>query len=239
MKSINKALVGTVILAALGALPQAALAGPPLICHALLIGQAKSLPWVGEGWKLAWKGNYDVSRLLYDTVSLLRPDMPVIVRMETLRRATLYAQNDPTVAKRLLFELRSKALNSDAQGRPDALAWFDYGYLVECYRQTAWMPGSHGEGSNASALAANFDGYAAVEKAISLRGRADDEPQMEFAAALIGLEGDKPGQHAHAQRAADAASKGQDCLLAENLYKVPFLGKENVAVALMKTTARN
>lgn len=235
----HKALFGVAILVAFGALPQTALAGPPLICHGILIGQAKSLPWVGDGWKLSGKGNYDTRRLVDDTLSLLGSDMPVIVRMETLRRATLYAQNDPAVAKRLLFTLRSRALDSDAQGRPDALAWFDYGYLAECYKQTAWMPGSHGEGSNASALAANFDGYAAVEKAISLRGRADDEPQMEFAAALIGLESDKPGQHAHAQKAADAVSKGHDCLLGENMYKVPFLGKENVAAALMKTTTMN
>jgi hypothetical protein len=235
----HKALFGVAILAVFGALPQAAVAGPPLICHAIQIGQAKSLPWVGEGWRLSGKGNYDISRLVDDTLSLLGPDMPVIVRMETLRRATLYAQNDPAVAKRLLFTLRSRALDSDAKGRPDALAWFDYGYLAECYKQTAWMPGSHGEGSNASALAANFDGYAAVEKAISLRGGAEDEPQMEFAAALIGLEGDKRGQHAHAQKAADAAGKGQDRLLAENLYKVPFLDKQNVATALMKTPTKN
>ena len=232
----HKALFGVAILAIFGALPQAAVAGPPLICHAILIGQAKSLPWVSEGWKLSGKENYDTHHLVDDTLALLTPETQVIVRMETLRRATLYAQRDPMVAKRLLFTLRSRALDSDAQGRPDALAWFDYGYLVECYKQTGWMPGSQGEGSNVSVLAANLDGYAAVEKAISLRGRAEDEPQMEFAAALIGLEGPKPRLHEHAQRAADAASKGQDCLLAENLYKVPFLGKENVAAALMNTT---
>ena len=232
----HKALIGVAILAVLGVLPRAAMAGPPLICHAILIGQAKSLPWVSEGWRLSGKENYDINRLVDDTLALLTPETQVIVRMETLRRATLYAQKDPMVAKRLLFTLRSRALDADANGRPDALAWFDYGYLVECYKQTSWMPGSHGEGSNVSVLAANFDGYAAVEKAISLRGRAEDEPQMEFAAALIGLEGPKPRLHEHAQKAADAAGKGQDRLLAENMYKIPFLGKENVAVALMNTS---
>jgi len=236
VKHIQKSLFGLSILSALAMSPTAAVAGPPLICHAILIGQAKSLPWTSEGWNLSGNQSYDTARLAEDTLNLLTPEMPVIVRMETLRRATLYAQKDPMAAKRLLFELRARALDSDAKGRPDALAWFDYGYLVECYKQTAWMPGKNGEGSNVSVLAANFDGYAAVEKAISLRGRADDEPQMEFAAALSGLEPPQPRQHEHAQRAVAAVSEGQDCLLAENLYKIPFLGKDNVANALMRTT---
>ena len=232
MKHTQIGLIGLSIFALLAISPVAAFAGPPLLCHAILIGQAKSLPWTSEGWNLSPNETYDTAHLVDDTVSILVANTPVIVRMETLRRATLYAQRDPMAAKRLLFTLRQRAQDSDAAGRPDALAWFDYGYLVECYKQTSWMPGSHSGDSNVSALATNLDGYAAVEKAIILRGRADDEPQMEFAAALIGLEGNKQHQQEHAQRALAAASTGHDCALADNLYKIPFLGKENVAAAL-------
>jgi hypothetical protein len=228
MKQIHKFAFGLLIA---GFLAPAAFAGPPLICHALVIGQAKSLPWVGEGWRLAANNDYDTSHLVDDTLSILGPRTPVIVRMETLRRATLYAQRDPMAAKRLLFTLRRRAQDSDAAGTPDALAWFDFGYLVEGYRETRWMPGSQGQSGGVSELVTNFDGYSAVEKAISLRGRAEDAPQLEFAAALIALDGNKPGLHAHAQHAIDAAQKG-DCALADNLFKVPFLGKQDLATAL-------
>ena len=209
----------------------AAVAGPPLLCHSLVIGQAKSLPWTAEGWKLAENSGYNTSHLVDDTLNILAPSTPVIVRMETLRRATLYAQTDPMAAKRLLFTLRRRAEDSDAAGHPDALAWFDYGYLVECYRETGWMPGSHGASGTVAALVPNLDGYAAVEKAISLRGKSEDEPQMEFAAALIALDGHKPGLQAHAQRALSAAQNG-DRALADNLFKVSFLGQQNLAAAL-------
>ncbi len=136
--------------AALVTLAQIAKAGPPLICHALNIGGAKSLPWNKEDasydndmWSLSGKTDYDLSRLVADTLDLLTPSAPVIVRMETIRRATLYAQKDQRIAKELLLKLRSRALDSDAQqpvlseakGGADALAWFDLGYLVECYKQ--------------------------------------------------------------------------------------------------------
>ena len=56
------------------------------------------------------------------------------MRMETLRRATMYARQDPQVAKELITRLQARAANSDAAGRPDALAWFDVGYLAEAYK---------------------------------------------------------------------------------------------------------
>jgi len=223
-------------MALLLAVPARLKAGPPLLCHSLIIGNSPSLPWgTSAHWEAA-DANYDLTHLVTDTMALLNSQTEVIVRMETLRRATLYAQRDRFIAKELLGRLHDRAFASEAGGRSDALAWFDYGYLVECYKQTGWMPGSHGEGSSPAELAASLDGYGAVEKAIALRSPLADGPQLEFAAALIALEGPKPGQREHARKAADAVSKGQDCLLAENLYKVPFLGRENVAAALMGTT---
>ena len=96
--------------------------------------------------------------------------------METLRRATIYARQDPQAAKELITRLQERAANSDAAGHPDALAWFDVGYLAEAYKQ--WL------GKGEPNPAAGLDGYSLVRKAISLRG---SDPEMEFAAALITL----------------------------------------------------
>src|SRR5260370_29447437 len=86
----------------------AALAGPPLICHPFNIGDAKSLPFEGPGWSQVQPG-YDTGRLIDDTMALLTPDTPVIVRMETLRRASLYARNDAHLAQALLDRVQSRA----------------------------------------------------------------------------------------------------------------------------------
>src|SRR5215467_2497445 len=67
-----------------------ALAGPVLICKSYEIGAAKSLPWGGSDWRSV-KPDYDINRLVEDTMALLTPDTPVLVRMETLRRAVIYA----------------------------------------------------------------------------------------------------------------------------------------------------
>src|SRR5215467_5809254 len=157
----------------------AALAGPPLICHAFEIGQAKSLP------------------LASNTLEILKPDTPVLVRMETLRRATLYARKDPQAARELLAKLHARATSAESAGHPDALAWFDAGYLVETYKQ--WIGANLPHMTDGMRLDANpaagVDGYAMVKKAIALRG---EDAQMEFAAALITLEGTRGehGQHA-------------------------------------------
>ena len=147
MKLRNKVWLGFAVTAVLCTLPPLALAGPPLICHPIDIGQAKTLPWTSDTWNLSGKETYDISHLIDDTMAVLTPGTPALVRMETLRRATLYAQKDPLVARKLLFKLRSRALESDAQGRADAFAWFDMGYLVESYHQANWLFKKAQEGS--------------------------------------------------------------------------------------------
>src|SRR5207302_10108101 len=84
-------------------------AGPPLICHAFEIGQAKSLPLASRSWNLSGSENYDTRNLAKDTLEILVPDTPVLVRMETLRRATLYARKDTVAAKELLALLYARA----------------------------------------------------------------------------------------------------------------------------------
>jgi hypothetical protein len=177
-------------------------AGPPLICHPIEIGQAKSLPWV----EFNHKGSsvYDLNNLSQDTLAILNSRTPVLVRMETLRRATIYARQDPQVAKELIARLQERAESSDSAGHPDAFALFDVGYLAEAYKQ--WL------GKNEPNPAAGLDGYSLVRKAIRLRG---SDPEMEFAAALLTLSGPDRAHRDHFQKAMAGAKS--DSLLAQNL----------------------
>ena len=183
-------------------LTTSALAGPPLICHPIEIGQAKSLPMAD--WTRRASQGYDLKNLTRDTVAILDSNAPVLVRMETLRRATIYARLDPQVAKELLTRLQACAANAEAAGHPEALAWFDAGYLAETYKQ--WI--GNGEPNPAIGL----DGYGLIKKAISLRGQ---DPEMEFAAALITLRGPDSDHQNHARKAMAGAKN--DPLLAQNL----------------------
>lgn len=228
-----------VLLAAMLGIAASAQAGPPLICHAISIGNAKSLPWTSDSWNLAAGQHYDLKNLVPDTLAILTPTTPVLVRMETLRRATLYARQDPQAAKELLTRLYARATSSDRAGHPDALAWFDAGYLVECYKQ--WI-GQNLPPMTASMRldadpAAGLDGYAWVTRAISLRG---SDAEMEFAAALITLEHPQMNDHRrHAERALAGASG--DPLLAENLSS-RFIGNRGETLSEMfskVTTAKN
>jgi hypothetical protein len=190
------------------------LAGPPLICQPLDIGGAKSLPWSDDLRNMSGKADYDLARLATDTLELLTPGTPVVVRMETLRRAALYSQRNQAVAKELLLKLRARALDAEAKGQPDALAWFDLGYLVECIHQGNWtfqkLPS--GAMEQKPNVAMNLDGYAWVLKAIQLKGQ---DPQMEFAAALIT---EWPRQKSYEEHLRKAVAEAQDgSLLAKNL----------------------
>jgi hypothetical protein len=203
------------IVAALAMIAAPALAGPPLICHAIDIGSAESLPWTSSGWNLSGQETYDVSHLVPDTLALLVPSTPVLIRMETMRRATLYAQQRTAVAKELLLRLEAKT----RENPKDALAAFDFGYLAESYKQaswlhqhTDWLKAAGGDKTAHANVAAGVDGYEWVQKAIALRG---SDPQMEFAAALMTTEGAR-AEHERHLRNAQAGAKA-DALLARNL----------------------
>src|SRR5216683_1451769 len=202
------------LLAAMLSFAGTAQAGPPLICHTIEIGQAKSLPWISHSWNLSGGENYDTKNLVRDTLEILAPDTPVLVRMETLRRATLYARKDPVAAKELLARLHARATSAESSGHPDALAWFDVGYLAETYKQ--WIGQNLPHMTDGMRLdpnpAAGVDGYALVKKALVLRG---SDPQMEFAAALITLSGPQEQHRQHALKAIVGAKT--DALLAQNL----------------------
>jgi len=207
-------------IAFLAALQLPAFAGPPLICHPLEIGAAQSLPWAGSEWRAVRK-DYDLNRLVGDTLKLLGPETPIIVRMETLRRATVYAQwsrfdtkvgIDPKgerVAQELLTKLIARAQDAERRGvkdRNDALALFDAGYLLESYRQTVAMGKQN--------TLPQYDGYAWVRRASQALNR---DAEMEFALALMLV--DKPTQRAaHNEHFRHAtAGAGENSLLARNL----------------------
>jgi hypothetical protein len=198
------------ILAACALLAAPALAGPPLVCHPINIGSARSLPWTSASWKLSGDQSYDITHLLSDTLALLGPDTPVLVRMETIRRAALYSQDNAAVARELLAGFKTRA----RRGEHDALAAFDYGYLIETYRQLEMAFRMSRGGANLGNWvnpAAGFGGYAWVKKAISMRG---GDAEMEFAAALITRENWKQDYQGHVAKA--RAGMKQDALLAQN-----------------------
>lgn len=89
-------------------------------------------PDVARNWH-ATDPKYDVSHLVADTLALLAPSAPVMVRMETLRRATVYTVSHPKVAGALLSALKER----DEARAP--MAAFDYGYFVESTRQAAMI----------------------------------------------------------------------------------------------------
>jgi hypothetical protein len=208
MKSPVSVRLALSTLSILLGLTTSAYAGPVLICHPIEIGQAKSLPWVDwnqKDWTRKANTGYALKNLTQDTLAILDANAPVLVRMETLRRATIYARHDPQVAKELLTRLQARAASTDASGHPQALAWFDVGYLAETYKQ--WI----GKGEPNPAL--GLDGYNLIRKAISLRGQ---DPEMEFAAALVTFKSPENDQREHAQKAMEGAK--DDPLLAQNLF---------------------
>jgi len=168
-----------------------------------------------------------VKDLVGDTLTILNSATPVLVRMETLRRAALYARNDSKLANELLSKLHARVADAEITGQSQALALFDAGYLAEAYKQL------HYKGPNNPAN--GVDGYAWVKKAIELRG---EDPQMEFAAALITMHGRNEEHREHVKRATAGAEK--DELLAQNLAS-RFTGNSSPTIAeiFAKSTAQN
>lgn len=181
--------------------------GTPLICHPYAIGSAPSLP-SGEG-----KGtdtNYDRSQLTADTLRLLTPETPVIVRMETLRRAAIYASgnlrhwqglsytsDDRKIAADLVQALRERTV---AKVNPHKdLALFDLGFFAETLRQTSLNPA--------------LEGYPLLIKVAEMR---PNDPDVQFALALASAYPERrPDYSTHLAKARAGSRSGT--LLAQNL----------------------
>lgn len=189
-------------------------AGQPLICHPYEIGNAKSLPWSSSTEKFSIKTDYDLNRLVNDTLALLTPETPTIVRMETLRRAAIYTlwtthergadykAFGRKIADELLARLLTRMKENPGQDRAAWLARFDAGYLLSTYRQSSWHLTQDSD----------LNAYALVRQAAAQSGDAT----MELAAALA--TSDKAQQRLHLQKAAAQATEGS--LLARNLVNL-------------------
>lgn len=169
----------------------AAWAGPPAVCHAIEIGDAKSLPWSVSSTDFK-KGDpsYDINRLVPDTLALLSPSMPVKVRMETMRRAALYSAGAPD--GKLALELFNKLKARVDSNNADAMAWFDAGYFAQTLKQAAlvykWDMLSKSE-KKAWAIKddiVNVDGYEWVQKSLALKG--GNSADIRYALTLINYE---------------------------------------------------
>jgi hypothetical protein len=205
------------LLAAALSVASVASAGPPLICHPFTTGTgAPLLPWAeGNQWHQPDR-SYDRANLVADTLRLLSGDAPILVRMENMRRAAIYADENPSTAAALLTAVVERTQTKPGDAHAEALEWFDAGYLVETYRQLGLiyqhgMLPSHGRWTTLvpPELAA-LDGYALVRKAVALA--PESQAELDFASALMSRE---PLTATHLRRAASSAAKGS--LLAQNL----------------------
>jgi hypothetical protein len=186
----------------------AVFAGPPLICHPYDIAHAKSLPGGNE-----WHGvnlNYDRTHLVADTMALITPETPVLVRMETLRRAAVYAtegmkywgkgsypKEDRDLAYGVMDKLRERAAAAKPEAR--ALAIFDVGFFAETLRQTGLDP--------------NLDGHALIAEAARLRPQ---DAEIAFALALASTSPQRAQEQSEQLARARAGAK-PGSLLALNL----------------------
>jgi hypothetical protein len=188
-------------------------AGPPLLCHPFDIGSAASLPWNGTTSWFDGKQDYRLTSLVSDTEALLGPSTPVVVRMETLRRAAIYASRDPQVASALLERLTAKAQNPKT-----ALALLDVAYVTEALRQITQIGGVTGYKDRVPAivdLVRDRDGWQQMKASLAA---APDNPGLEFAAALIAAGKDRGAYVDHARKARAGAQK--DALIARNLNHI-------------------
>lgn len=197
-------------LAALVVGSSVAVAGPPMICHPFDIGNQTSLPWSGGS---AWNSpdpKYDIRNLTADTLKLLNPEKPVIARMETLRRAAIYASKNPDSARDLAVQLMARALDQETAQQKSLLAHFDAGYFIESVQQMGAI--------NKAAPFANLNGSHWVRRSI-LAGASD--PAIEYALSMM-----QPGPmlNDHYRRAVARAEDGS--LLAKHL--VLLAGKRSL-----------
>ncbi|HVO12955.1 MAG TPA: hypothetical protein VMX54_19605 [Vicinamibacteria bacterium] len=186
--------------------PALAQAGPPLVCFPMSIGDAPSLPW-GGGWHDA-RPDYDRGRLAGDALALLVPQTRVLVRMETLRRAAVYAAGDPPAATRLFEALRAR-LARGGNARAVALAQLDLGYEAEAYRQALFAARHMSATPQARGIEVAEDGYQLVHQALAV---LRPDPEVEYAAALVSRERPtrRPLADKHYRIAAEQAPAGSD-----------------------------
>jgi len=128
------------------------LKGPPAVCQPFAIGDAASLPW--EEGAFGIDSGFSASKLVPTTRKLLDGQSDALVRMETLRRAVIYAvgighygkKTPPSEEVRklrtqeliLMLQQRALAVHLGEQAATSAEAMpplFDLGYALAAIRQ--------------------------------------------------------------------------------------------------------
>lgn len=146
--------------------------------------------------------------------------------METMRRAVIYAERNPSGANDLLVVLMARALDAENSANA-AAAWFDAGYLVETCRHAKWMRLREAVSNGREDPIDGISGYAWVVKSIKIAG---GDPAMEFAAALMS---NGPWPNSHFRKALAGVSDGS--LLARTLLAHYGEGKTKSVAELRKS----
>jgi hypothetical protein len=198
------------------AIPGKALAGPPILCNPIDIAKANSIP-IGSG-SMEPASGCSGSTAVDEALAILKGDASPLVRMETIRRATVYVMRDQSQAKNLLTRVMALELDAAASGNDSnaATALFDAGFLAACLGEVGvelgWKPGA----------ADGLQGYGWIKAALDkLPKDSSQRAEMEFGAALAAHPmdhreaGARAIYDAHLQRAAKGAKEGS--LLADNI----------------------
>jgi hypothetical protein len=191
----------------------------PLLFAVLDIGSAQSLPWTAPANYLGIRDDYDVHHVVADTSALLTPATPTIVRMETLRRAAVYASRDREVARQLVAFVVGRVTVLPTPGPPEPIALFDAGYVIEVLKELQEF------GLNTKTLWAldrtivgitrPYDGRALLEQSAAL---CPGDGSIQLALALL-TPSSVPNPHL---RQAQAAAE-HDALLANSMARLQLL----------------
>jgi len=169
------------------ALAAPALAGPPFVCHPFEIGAAKSLPWGVPSNFMGMRDDYNTRNLVADTDALLTPSTPTLVRMETLRRAVMYASRDRVLADQLFALVMNRAKAAKEQRRQDAMAFLDAGFvaesLTEIQEAAPYMKAFAGLNVALAGVTRGVSGRALIETSASWR---PDDESIRLALSLLG-----------------------------------------------------
>jgi hypothetical protein len=188
----------------------------PLLFAVFDIGPAPSLPWNAPQNFLGIRDDYDLHRVVADTSALLTPATPTIVRMETLRRAAVYASRDREVTRQLVALVVGRVTVLPTPGPPEPMALFDAGYVIEVLKElqrfglgtkTFWALDSAIVG-----ITRPFDGRALLEQSAALR---PNDPSIQFALALM-----MPAKAAEPYLRKAREGARDDVLLANNLARL-------------------
>lgn len=147
-------------------LPVNDLLGPPAVCQPFAIGEAPSLPWREGAFGI--DPDYPQEKLIPEVRKLLDQQDDALVRMETLRRAVIYAvgvgkysgKTSPSAALRkthtqalvLMLQQRALAVHLGAEPASATQAMpplFDLGYALSALRQldgVSKVPTGFGDG---------------------------------------------------------------------------------------------